>query len=44
MRRFTMNQEHLADVEGVHDRHLFLQLIVAAVMLIGAGLGLAMLG
>jgi hypothetical protein len=44
MCRFTMNQEHLADVEDVHDRHLILQLIVVAVVLIGAGLGLAMLG
>jgi hypothetical protein len=39
-----MNQEHLADVEGIHDRYLILQLIVVAIMLIGAGLGLAMLG
>jgi len=39
-----MNQEHLADVEGVHDRHLILQLIVVAIVLIAAGLGLAMLG
>jgi len=39
-----MNQEHLADVEGVQDRHLILQLIAVAIALIGAGLGLAMLG
>jgi hypothetical protein len=39
-----MNQEFLAGAEGVNERNLILQLSLVAVILIGAGLGLMMLG